>query len=140
MRYLHSVHKVRKGQSIEVTFDKPAKIMLISDRQFKRYTKSISFRYRGGFLQESPFNFPAPADGKWHIVVELGGYFNYEQVQATARVVTPERHVAQEQHYEEEDAGDVEEAAEEHHEEEAVPAETVASDGQEDYQEDEEDR
>lgn len=75
MRYLRSTFYAKKGQAAKVTFDQSAKIMLMPDRDFKKYrNNSGSITYWGGHQAESPVIFEIPSPGTWHVIVELGWY------------------------------------------------------------------
>lgn len=75
MRYLRSTFYAKKGQAAKVTFDLPAKIMLMPDRDFKKYrNNSGAITYWGGHQTESPVVFEIPSPGTWHVIVELGWY------------------------------------------------------------------
>jgi hypothetical protein len=75
MRYLRTSFYAKKGQAVKVTFDQPAKIMLMSDRDFKKYkNNSGTISYQGGLVKESPLVLEISSAGTWHVIVELGWY------------------------------------------------------------------
>lgn len=75
MRYLRSTFYAKKGQAAKVTFDSPTKIMLMSDRDFKKYRdNSGSITYWGGNQTQSPVILEIPSAGTWHVIIELGWY------------------------------------------------------------------
>ena len=75
MRYLRSSFYAKKGQAVKVTFDQPAKILLLSDRNFKKYkNNSGTITYQGGFVEESPLVLEIESAGTWHVIIELGWY------------------------------------------------------------------
>jgi len=87
MRYLHSKLKARRGETLEVTFDQPAKVMVMPAREFKRYKENKTFTYFGGFKEDSPYAVALPRDGEWHTVVELGSYYNPKNIVASVKLV-----------------------------------------------------
>jgi hypothetical protein len=48
--------------------------MLMDDLNFSSYRHGSSFRYHGGHAKRSPVRLAAPRAGRWHVVVDLGGY------------------------------------------------------------------
>jgi hypothetical protein len=83
MRYLRSTFYAKKGQAVKVNFDQPSKIMLMSDRDFKKYRdNSGTITYWGGYHTESPVTFAIPSAGTWHVIVELG-WNDQKKVQAS---------------------------------------------------------
>lgn len=75
MRYLRSSFYAKKGQAVKVTFDQPAKILLLSDRNFKKYkNNSGTITYQGGFVEEPPLVMEIESAGTWHVIIELGWY------------------------------------------------------------------
>lgn len=86
MRYLHSKHKAKKGDTIVVQFDQPTRVLLLSDKDYKNYKLPRTFSYYGGHMEDSPHEFEVPEAGMWHIVLELG-YFNPIQLTASSTLV-----------------------------------------------------
>ena len=86
MKYLHQIFKAKKGTTIKVHFSEPTKVLLLGDYQYKNYKENRTYDYRGGLLEESPQRFEIPNDGKWHVVVERGSYFNPKNIVASVEV------------------------------------------------------
>ncbi len=82
MRFLHGKMKVNKGGKINVTFSKRTRVLIMTDREFKKYRENISFTYYGGH-KESPYEFNVPKTDVWHVVVEKGSYNNPEPITAS---------------------------------------------------------
>lgn len=82
MRFLHGKMKVNKGGKISVTFSKPTRVLIMTDREFKKYRENITFTYYGGH-KESPYEFVVPKTDVWHIVVEKGSYNKPEEITAS---------------------------------------------------------
>jgi hypothetical protein len=74
--------KVNKGGKINVTFSKPTRVLIMTDREFKKYRENITFTYYGGH-KESPYEFVVPKTDVWHIVVEKGSYNKPEAITAS---------------------------------------------------------
>jgi hypothetical protein len=73
MRFLHGRVKANKGGTIKVTTTKPTRILIMSEREFKRYKNNISFTYYGG-QKDGEFEFPVPKSDIWNVVVEKGSF------------------------------------------------------------------
>jgi hypothetical protein len=87
MRYLHRKFKVKRGTHIKVKFSQAAKVLLLSDFQYDRYKNHFTYKYRGGFMSDSPFEFITPDNGIWHVVIEKGGYYNPLSIRGSVEIV-----------------------------------------------------
>jgi hypothetical protein len=74
MNYLHQEFEAGPDDVIEVTLDGQANVMLLDGVNFDHYRKGESFRYHGGLAKVSPARLVPPSQGRWHVVVDLGGY------------------------------------------------------------------
>jgi hypothetical protein len=74
MNYLHREFDAGPGDLIEVALDGRANVMLMDGTNFDHYRKGEPFRYYGGLAAESPARLDPPHPGRWHVVVDLGGY------------------------------------------------------------------
>jgi hypothetical protein len=72
--FLHQEFDLQAGDVVEVTLDAPANVMLLDPANFSNYKDGLSYRYYGGYVEESPARLVTPQPGKWHVVVNLGGY------------------------------------------------------------------
>ncbi len=70
---------------VEVTLDGQANVMLLDPTNFGRYRRGESFHYHGGLAKTSPFRLVPPENGRWHVVVDLGGFAG--KVRAGVRVL-----------------------------------------------------
>lgn len=86
MKYLHQAFKAKKGNHVIVSFSEPTRVMLIGDYDYKKYKDHKTYNYRGGDLQESPHDFEIPNDGRWHVVIERGSYYNPKNIVASVEV------------------------------------------------------
>jgi Domain of unknown function (DUF1883) len=85
MNYLHYDLDLNPGEVVEVDLDKQANVRLLDDTNFSRYKKGERHDYFGGRAVKSPARIHAPHAGRWHLVVDLGGYSG--QVRAAVRTV-----------------------------------------------------
>lgn len=74
MNYLHQELTAGPDDRVEVLIDAQANVMLLDDANFDLYSRNQPFRYHGGHAERSPFVLVPPTRGRWHVVVDLGGY------------------------------------------------------------------
>jgi hypothetical protein len=74
MNYLHQEFDAGPDDLVEVTLDGPANVMLLDSANFDLYRRGGSFRYHGGLAKVFPVQLVPPREGRWHVVVDLGGY------------------------------------------------------------------
>lgn len=51
-----------------------ANVVLLDPYNYSCYRAGLSFRYAGGVFHRSPARLTVPRDGRWHLVVDCGGY------------------------------------------------------------------
>jgi hypothetical protein len=85
MNYLHHEFDVGPDDVVEINLDGSANVMLLDPTNFDRYRRGESFRYHGGLAEHSPARLVPPHKGRWHVVVDLGGYPGH--VRAGVRVL-----------------------------------------------------
>lgn len=85
MNYLHYDLNLAQGDTIEVTLDKQANVRLLDDANYANYVNGQSHRYYGGLATTSPVRLTPPHGGRWHLVIDLGGYSG--AVQASVRTL-----------------------------------------------------
>jgi hypothetical protein len=73
MDYLHQEFEVGPDDTIEVVLDNPANVQLLDPENFDAYRGRRPYRYFGGHVTTSPYSISPPRQGKWHLVVDLGG-------------------------------------------------------------------
>jgi hypothetical protein len=71
--FLHKRLHLNHGQSVVVTLDHQANVILLDDDNFGRYKSGQEFRHFGGHAKQSPITIPAPSAGYWNVVIDLGG-------------------------------------------------------------------
>jgi hypothetical protein len=74
MNYLHYEVDAGPDDVIEVTLDKQANVLLLDGPNYRDYQAGLTYRYHGGFATVSPVLLRPPHPGRWHVVVDLGGY------------------------------------------------------------------
>lgn len=85
MNFLHQEFDVGPDDLVEVTLDGQANVMLLDTPNYDRYRKGEAFRYHGGLAKTSPVRLVPPHRGRWHLVVDLGGFAG--RVRAGVRVL-----------------------------------------------------
>jgi uncharacterized protein DUF1883 len=73
-KFLHYEVQTGNGDAIEVSLHgNAANVLLLDDANYRSYQSGQRFRYHGGYFNRSPVVLRAPALGRWHVVVDLGG-------------------------------------------------------------------
>src|SRR5690349_3821964 len=65
-----------------------ANVILLDPLNFARYRSGRGFLYTGGHYRRSPVQLPIPADGRWVVVIDHGGYRG--DARAEVEVLTPD--------------------------------------------------
>ncbi len=74
MEHLHADYYLDQGDIVHVEIDIQANVMLLDGSNYQDYLNGRRFQYVGGHYDVSPINIPAPSTGRWHLVIDLGGY------------------------------------------------------------------
>jgi len=74
MNFLHYHLDLTTDQSVEVTLDKQANVRLLDDSNYNKYRRGEKHQYFGGLAKKSPVHLKPPRPGRWHLVVDLGGF------------------------------------------------------------------
>ena len=85
MNFLHYELNIHADQIVEVTLDRQANVRLLDEGNFQSYRRGQRHRYHGGLAKVSPVRLAPDRPGRWHIVIDLGGYAG--TVRASVRVV-----------------------------------------------------
>lgn len=64
----------KKGATAVVTLDKQANVQLMTSSEYRSYKSGRKYRYYGGLAKKSPARIQIPGNGRWMIVVDLGGH------------------------------------------------------------------
>ena len=67
---LHSRLKLGSGETVYVTLDGPANVMLLDDSNYEAYAEGVPFNYHGGWSAVSPVELTPPRAGTWNLVVD----------------------------------------------------------------------
>jgi Domain of unknown function (DUF1883) len=87
MEHLHKEFDLAEGDVVEVTLaGNAANVQLLDPANYENYRQGKPYTYYGGYARTSPFRIQAPASGRWHLVVDLGG--GPGRVQASSRVIS----------------------------------------------------
>jgi hypothetical protein len=74
MNFLNYEVQLDRGDVVVVTLDKQANVRLMDQMNFAFYERGQQYRYYGGLAPSSPAHIGAPGPGRWHVVIDLGGY------------------------------------------------------------------
>jgi hypothetical protein len=74
MNYLHQELDAGPNDMIEVTLDHAANVLLLDGANYAQYRANRPYHYYGGHAKASPARIKPPRVGRWHLVVDLGGY------------------------------------------------------------------
>ena len=74
MNFLHYEVDTDDGDVIEVTLDRQANVRVLDGSNFSSFRSGRRHTYVGGLAKLSPIRLAAPHAGRWHVVVDLGGY------------------------------------------------------------------
>ncbi len=74
MQFLHNELSLNAGDVVQVILDNQANVLMMDNLNFDAYKNGGSYRYYGGHAERSPVRLVPPHSGKWHLVVDLGGY------------------------------------------------------------------
>lgn len=85
MKFLHYEVDTENGDVIEVILDRQANIRVLDWSNFSSFRSGRAHRCVGGLARQSPVRLSAPHPGRWHVVVDLGGYAG--SVRASVRVL-----------------------------------------------------
>ncbi len=85
MKFLHYEVDTDEGDVIEVTLDRQANVRVLDGSNFTSFRAGRRHSYVSGLAKRSPMRLAAPHSGRWHVVVDLGGFAG--RVRAGVRVL-----------------------------------------------------
>jgi len=85
MNFLHYELNLGVNEIVEITLDVQANVRLLDELNFLNYRNGRHYTYYGGLARVRPVHLAAPYPGRWHLVIDLGGYPG--TVQASVRIV-----------------------------------------------------
>lgn len=63
--------------SVEVQLNHAADVFLVDSTNFQRYKSGSSFTYFGGHYTRTPVRITVSGMGRWYLVVQGGGQYQY---------------------------------------------------------------
>lgn len=85
MKYLHWEVTADDDSVVRVELNRQANVRLLDDVNYSAYRSGRRHHYYGGHATRSPVTISVPHAGRWHLVVDLGGYGGH--VEASVRVL-----------------------------------------------------
>ena len=85
MKFIHYEFDLGASDAVEVQLDKQANVRMLDGSNFQRYRSGQKHTFYGGRATASPVVLRPPHSGRWHVVVDMGGYAG--TVNASARVI-----------------------------------------------------
>ena len=87
MKYtVYNLGNLEKGNIVEVTLKgNAAKVLLLNSSNYNNYKNGRRYKYYGGYVKSSPYRIVVPSNGRWFVVINLGGYGG--QVRSAVRVL-----------------------------------------------------
>lgn len=73
MNHLNNEFDAGAGDIAEVTLDRAANVLLMDPVNYDHYRRGRKYQYYGGYATRSPVRLVVPKQGRWHVVVDLGG-------------------------------------------------------------------
>lgn len=87
MKYtVYNLGNIEKGNIVEVTLKgNAANVLLLNSSNYNNYKNGRRYKYYGGYVKSSPYRIVVPSNGRWFVVINLGGYGG--QVRSAVRVL-----------------------------------------------------
>lgn len=87
MKYtVYNLGNLEKGNIVEVTLKgNAANVLLLNSSNYNNYKNGRRYRYYGGYVKSFPYRIVVPSNGRWFVVINLGGYGG--QVRSAVRVL-----------------------------------------------------
>ncbi|MEX0711892.1 MAG: DUF1883 domain-containing protein [Pirellulales bacterium] len=74
MNYLHYQFDLSPHDAIQVVLDRQANVRLLDEVNYQKYRRGEHHQYYGGLAKTTSVTLEAPREGRWHLVIDLGGY------------------------------------------------------------------
>jgi hypothetical protein len=87
MNFLQTELWAGPQDEVQVGLDAQANVLLLDDPNFSLYQQGRSFTYYGGWTIRSPVRLSPPHQGRWNVVIDLGGRAG--RVKASIRLLRP---------------------------------------------------
>lgn len=87
MKYtVYNLGNLEKGNIVEVILKgNAANVLLLNSSNYNNYKNGRRYKYYGGYVKSSPYRIVVPSNGRWFVVINLGGYGG--QVRSAVRVL-----------------------------------------------------
>ncbi len=85
MNFLHYELNLETNNCVQVSLDNQANVQLLDSSNFQNYRNGRKYKYYGGLAKRSPYSISPPHSGKWHLVIDRGGYSG--TVRASVQVI-----------------------------------------------------
>src|SRR5262245_53345001 len=72
MDHLHWEFDASPRDTLDITVDRPANVLLMDDANYKQYAADAAHSCFGGFAEKSPVRLKPNRPGRWHIAVDGG--------------------------------------------------------------------
>ena len=72
MDHLHWEFDATPRDTLEITVDRPANVLLMDDANYKKYSADEAHSCFGGFAEKSPVLLKPYRPGRWHVAVDAG--------------------------------------------------------------------
>ncbi len=73
MQHLHYELNLTITNTVVVTLDKQANVLLMNSSNYNSFRRGSKYKYYGGQVTTSPYRISPPTAGSWHVVINLGG-------------------------------------------------------------------
>lgn len=87
MEHLYKQLSLDSEDTVEVSIDHQANVMLMDWSNYSSYQAGRDFRYFGGNFTRSPCRITPPHSGTWYLVIDLGGAAGH--IRHSFRVIRP---------------------------------------------------
>lgn len=64
--------------SVRVDLKHASNVFLVDSNNFQKYKLGQSYTYFGGYYKQTPVNISVKGSGRWYLIVEGGGTYNYK--------------------------------------------------------------
>jgi hypothetical protein len=83
MKHLHKEFNCAGGETVRVDLDGQENVSLLDESNYQQYRRGGRHRYHGGLAKATPVLLTVPGPGRWHVVVDLGGYAGHVRASIT---------------------------------------------------------
>jgi Domain of unknown function (DUF1883) len=73
-RFHYDLNQLNGGDVVEVTLGTAANVRLLDSANFNNYRQGRQYTFYGGYVTQFPHTIRVPSNGRWNLVIDLGGY------------------------------------------------------------------